>query len=160
MPQLDGPACLPRRDPTGRRAQEDSGLMIRECSQVGTYVQGAPISRRREYSGGSSGDDNVGRRSYRDQRPPERGRYPNQSGRPPDQGGYPDRWPPRRGYPNRNGRLPGRGGHPGGGPPDGGGGPPDGDGGLPGPPGGQGPPGPQGSPGPVRPIIVQTPQVT
>ena len=33
-------------------------------------------------------------------------------------------------------------------------------GGPPGPPGGQGPPSPQGPPGPVRPIIVQTPQVT
>ena len=31
---------------------------------------------------------------------------------------------------------------------------------TPGPPGGQGPPGPQGLPGPVRPILVQTPQVT
>ena len=39
--------------------------------------------------------------------------------------------------------------------PDGGGPPGDG-----GPPGGQGPPGSQGPPGPVRPIIVQTPQVT
>ena len=37
--------------------------------------------------------------------------------------------------------------------------PPDG-GGPPGPPGGQGPPGPKGPPGLVRPIIVQTPQVT
>ena len=45
-----------------------------------------------------------------------------------------------------------------GGPPDGGG--PPGDGGSPGPPGGKGPPDPQGPPGPVRPIIVQTPQVT
>ena len=31
---------------------------------------------------------------------------------------------------------------------------------TPGPPGGWGPPGPQGPPGPIRPIIVQTPQVT
>ena len=27
MPQLDGPASLPRRDPIGRRVQEDSGLV-------------------------------------------------------------------------------------------------------------------------------------
>ena len=26
MPQLDGPTSLPRRDPIGRRVQEDSGL--------------------------------------------------------------------------------------------------------------------------------------
>ena len=61
--------------------------------------------------------------------------------------------PDRGGYPNRGGRPPDRGGYPGGVPPDGGGGPP-------GPPRGQRPPGPQGPPGPVRPIIVQTPQVT
>ena len=36
---------------------------------------------------------------------------------------------------------------------------PDG-GGPPGPPEGEGPPGPQGPAGPVRPIIVQTPQIT
>ena len=86
---------------------------------------------------------------------PERGRYPGQSGRPPKQRRYFD-W---------DGRPPGRGGYaergryPGGGPPDGGR-PPTRNGGPPGPPGGQGPPGHQGPPGPVRPIIVQTPQVT
>ena len=61
-------------------------------------------------------------------------------------------------------RLPRRG-YPGGGPPDGegppdDGGPPDGNGGTPGPPSGQGPLGPQGPPGPVRPVMVQTPQIT
>ena len=69
-------------------------------------------------------------------------RIPHQDWRPPDRGRYPD----------RGGRPPDQGGHPGRGPPDGGG--------PPGPPGGQGPPGPQGPPRPVRPIIVQTPQVT
>ena len=44
------------------------------------------------------------------------------------------------------------GGYPGGGSPDGGG--------PLGLPGGQGPPGPQGPAGPLRPIIVQTPQIT
>ena len=39
-------------------------------------------------------------------------------------------------------------------------GPPNGDGGSPGPPSGQVCPGHQGPPGPVRPVIVQTPQVT
>ena len=37
---------------------------------------------------------------------------------------------------------------------------PGGDGGSPGPPGGWAPPDPQGPPGPLRPIVVQTPQVT
>ena len=49
----------------------------------------------------------------RDQRPPERGRYPIQSGRSPDQRGYLDRGSPRRGYPNRDGRPPRRGRYPG-----------------------------------------------
>ena len=102
MQQLDGPASLPRRDRTGRRIQEDSSLVGQGYSQGGTYVQGASIPRRMEYPGESSDDDNVNRRPYRDQRPLEKGRHPNQSGRPPDQRGYPDRGPPRRGYPNRN----------------------------------------------------------
>ena len=84
MPQLDGPASLPRRDPIGRRVQEDSSLVGQGYPQGATYVQGASISRRREYPGESSDDDNVNRRPYRDWRPPERGRHPNQSGRPPD----------------------------------------------------------------------------
>ena len=138
--------------------QEDSRLEGQEYSQGGTYIQVASISQRREYLGESIDDDNVTRRQYRDWRPPERGIYPSQSGRPPDQRGYPDRGTPRRGYPNRDGRPPRRGGYPGGGPPDGGG--PPGDRGHPGPLSGQGPPGPQGPPQPVRPIIVQTPQVT
>ena len=78
----------------------------------------------------------------------QRGRYPGQNGRLPDRGRYP----------NRDSGLPRRGGYPGGGPPNGGG-PPDG-GGPPGPPGGQGPLGPQGPPRPIRPVIVQTPQIT
>ena len=106
MPQLDGPASLPKRDPIRRRAQEDSRLAGQEYSQGGTYVQGASIPKRREYPGESSVDDNVSRRPYRYQRPPERGRHPNQSGRQPDQRGYPYRGLPRRGYPNRNGRPP------------------------------------------------------
>ena len=53
-------------------------------------------------------------------KPPERGRYPNQSGRLPDQGRYP----------NRDGRPPGGGPPDGGGPPNGDGGPSDGEGPL------------------------------
>ena len=154
IPQLDGPVSLLTRYPIRRRMPEDIRFVGREYSHGGTYIQGASILQRREYPGESSDDNNINRSPYRDQRPPERGRYPGQSGRPPDQ---------------RNGRPPGRGGYPGGGPPktgglpNGDGGPPDQDGGPPrdgGPPGGQGPPGPPGPPGPVRPIIVQTPQVT
>ena len=52
-------------------------------SQGGTYVQGAFVPRRRKYPGGDSDDDDY-RRPDRHQRPPERGRYPNQGGRPPD----------------------------------------------------------------------------
>ena len=81
--------------------------------------------------------------------PPRRG-YPNGCGRPSDRGGYPNgggRLSDRGGHPDGGGRPLNRGGYPGGGPPYGGGGPPE-------PPGGQGPP------GPMRPIIVQTPQVT
>ena len=70
MPQLDGLASLPMRDPIGRRAWEDSRLAGGEYSQRGTYVQGASMPRRREYPGEISDDYNVGRRPYRDQRPP------------------------------------------------------------------------------------------
>ena len=78
--QLDGPTSLPMRDPVGRRIQEDPRLAEQEYSYRGTYVQGTSKSRRCEYEGG--GDDDY-RRSYRDRRPPERGRYLNQGGRPP-----------------------------------------------------------------------------
>ena len=98
-------------------------------------MQRASATRRRDYPGGDSDSDGY-RRPHPDWRPPDRGRYPNGNGRPSE-----------------------RGGHPGRGLPDRGGGPPDG-GGPPRPPGGQGPPDPQGPPGPVRPIIIQTPQVT
>ena len=72
------------RDPIGRRVQEDSRLGGQEYSQGGTYVQEASMPRGREYPGESSNNNNVNRRPYIDQRPPERGRHPNQSGRLPD----------------------------------------------------------------------------
>ena len=86
-----------------------------EYSQGGTYIQGACITQRRKYPGESSEDDNINKRLYREWRPPERGRYPNQSGRPPNQ----------RMYPNRDGRPPERRGYSRGGPPGGGGSPND-----------------------------------
>ena len=128
IPQLDGSVSLLTRDPIRRRMLEDIRFEGWEYSQGGTYLQGTSISQRRKYPGESSDDDNVNRRPYRDQRPPERERYPSQSGRLPDLIGYPDRGSPRRGYSIRDGRHPGRGGYPGGGPPDGGG-PLNGDGG-------------------------------
>ena len=82
-PQLDGLESLPVRDPIGRRIQEDPRLAEQEYSQGGTYVRGSSMLRRREYPGGNGNNDDY-RRSYRDRRPPERGRYPNHGGRPPD----------------------------------------------------------------------------
>ena len=81
IPQLDGPVSVPIRD--RRRLPEDIRIE-QEYPQEGTCLQGTSVSCRREYSRDSS-DDN---RSYRDQRPPERGRYPNQNGRPPASGRY------------------------------------------------------------------------
>ena len=78
VPQLDGLASLPMIDPIGRRIQEDHRLAEWEYSQGGTYIQGASMPRGREYPGGNGNGNDDYRRSYRDQRPPERGRYPNQ----------------------------------------------------------------------------------
>ena len=63
----------------------------------------ASTTRRREYPGGDSDSDGH-RRLHQDQRPPDRGRYPNGGGKPPDQGGYPGGGPPGGGYPNGNER--------------------------------------------------------
>ena len=46
-------------------------------------------------------------RSYRDQGPPERGRYQGQTGRPPDRRNNQDRGYSGRGYTNQGGRPPG-----------------------------------------------------
>ena len=102
LPQVDGLVSAPTREYARGRISESAKIMEWEYSQGGTYIQGAPLTKRREYLGDSS-DDN---RSYRGQRPPERGRYPNWNGRPPDRGRYPD----------RDRRPPRRGGYPGGGP--------------------------------------------
>ena len=62
IPQLGGPVSLLTRDPIGRRVLEDPRFEEQEYSQGGTYIQGTSISRRREYPGESSDDDNVNRR--------------------------------------------------------------------------------------------------
>ena len=102
LPQVDGLASIPmRRDIIGR-ALENTRIMEWEYSQDGTYLPGTSVSHRREYPGDSSNNN----RSYRGQRPPERGRHTSQNGRPPDRGRYPD----------RDRRPPTRGGYPGAGP--------------------------------------------
>ena len=107
LPQVDGLASVPMRRDVRGRTSESTRIMEWEYSQDGMYLPGTSVSHRREYPGDSS-DDN---RSYRGQRPPERGRYPSQNGRRPDRGRYPD----------RDRRPPRRVGYPGGGPPNGGG---------------------------------------
>ena len=87
IPQVDGPMSIHTREYTRGRISESARIMEWEYSQGGTYIQGAPITPRREYPGDSS-DDN---RSHGGWRPPERGRYPNRNGRLPDRGRYPDR---------------------------------------------------------------------
>ena len=66
MPQLDGPISVPSRSRRRRLA---------ECA--GTEqdsIQRTTTSHRREYPGDNSDDSHNDRRSYRDLRPPERGR--------------------------------------------------------------------------------------
>ena len=83
IPQLDGPGCLPVRDPFGRWMHGVSRSVELDPSQEGTYVQRTSATIRREYPGGDG--NNVGsRRPHRVWRPPDRGKYPNQGGRPPD----------------------------------------------------------------------------
>ena len=108
LPQVDGLVSASIREYTRGRISESARIMEWEYSQGGIYIQGAPITQRREYPGDSS-DDN---RSYRVWRPPERGRHPNQNGRLPDRGRYPDgdRKPPRRGGPPDGEGLPDGGG--------------------------------------------------
>ena len=73
LPQVDGLVSTATREYTRGRISESARNMEWEYSQDGTYLPGTSVLHRREYLGDSS-DDN---RSYRGQRPPERGRYPN-----------------------------------------------------------------------------------
>ena len=77
LPQVDGPVSVPTRDYARGRVSDKTRFVEWEYSQGGTYIQGASITQRREYTRESSEDDNNNRRPYREQRPPERGRYPN-----------------------------------------------------------------------------------
>ena len=77
LPQVDVPVSVPTRDYARGRVSDNNRFMEWEYSQGGTYIQGAPITQRREYLRESSEDDNTNKRPYREWRPPERGRYPN-----------------------------------------------------------------------------------
>ena len=78
-------------------------------------------SHRREYPGDDSDDSHNNRRSYRDCRPPERGRSQGHNGRPPERGCHQSREFFGRDYTSQNG-----GPHDEGVPPDEGGSPDDG----------------------------------
>ena len=66
--------------------------------------QRTTASCKREYPDESSENTHSDRRTYEDQRPPERGRYQGQSGRPPGRRSYQDRGYSRRGYTSQDGR--------------------------------------------------------
>ena len=100
IPQLDGPVFV--RSRSGRRMSENARIEQES-------FQRTTASCRREYPGESSDNTHNDRRTYKDQGPPERGRYYGQRGRPPDRRRYQDGGYSRRGYPNQDGRLPGRG---------------------------------------------------
>ena len=57
IPQVDGPGSLPMRDHIERQMNGIPRLVEQDSSQGGTYVQRAPITRRREYQGGGSDSD-------------------------------------------------------------------------------------------------------
>ena len=71
---VDGPVSAPTREYTKGRVSENIRIREQEYSQGGIYIQSASITQKREYPGDSSDDND--RRSNRNQRPPERGRYP------------------------------------------------------------------------------------
>ena len=89
--QLDRPVSVPSR--TRRRMSENARIEQESFQRTTT-------SCRREYLDESSEDPHSDRRTYEDQRPPERGRYQGQNGRPPDRRSYQDRGYSRRRYSN------------------------------------------------------------
>ena len=107
IPQLDGPFSVPSRL---RRRRTSECTRIEPDSDPRTTT-----SHRREYPGDDSDDSHNNRRSYRDHRPPERGRSQGHNGRPPERGCHPSRGNYGRDCTSQNG-----------GPPDGGGPPNDG----------------------------------
>ena len=65
IPQVDQPGSLPMRNHTERQMHGIPRLVEQDSSQGGTYVQGAPTTRTREYPGRSSNSDGP-RRPHRD----------------------------------------------------------------------------------------------
>ena len=102
IPQLDGPVSVQSR--SRRRMSENA--RIEQAS-----FQRTTASHRREYPGKSSDDTHSDRRTYDDQRPPER-RHQDQNGRPLDRRNYQDRGYSGRDYTGQDGRSPGREGPP------------------------------------------------
>ena len=97
IPQLDGPVSVQSRS---RRRISENARIEQESFRRTTALH------RREYPGKSSDDTHSDRRSYRDQGPPERGRYQGQNGRPPDRRNNQGRGYSGRGYTNQGGRPP------------------------------------------------------
>ena len=151
IPQLNGPISIPSRL-RRRRSSECAGIEADSDPRTTTL-------HRREYPGDDSDDSHNDRKSYRDHRPPERGRSQGHNGRPTERGCHQSRGYFGRDFTGWNGGPSDDGGLPDDGEPPNNGRPPGGGWHLR-RPGGQGPPGPKGPPGPVRPVIVQMPQIT
>ena len=96
--QLDGPVSV--RSRCRRRMSENARI---EQESFGRTT----ASHRREYPGESSDNTHSDKRTYDDQRPPERRRYQGQNGWPPGRRNYHNRGCSGRGYTNQGGRPPG-----------------------------------------------------
>ena len=95
IPQLDGPISVLSRL---RRRRSSECTRNESDSDPRTTA-----SHRREYPGDDSDDSHNDRRSYRDCRPPERGRSQGHNGRPPERGCHPSRGYSRRDDTSQNG---------------------------------------------------------
>ena len=93
IPQLDGPIAVPARL---RRRRTSECARIEPDSDPRTTA-----SHRREYPGDDSDDSHNDRSSYRDCRPPERGRSQGHNGRPPEGGCHSNRGYSGRDYTSR-----------------------------------------------------------
>ena len=83
---------------------EEEFQRVRESDK--NLFRGLPHHTEEEYPGESSDDTHRDGRSYRDQRPPERGRYQDQNGRLLDRRNNQGRGYSQRGYANQGGRPP------------------------------------------------------
>ena len=101
IPQLDGPIAVPLRL-RRRRTSEHARIESNSDPRITT-------SHRRGYPGDDSNDCHNDRSSYRNCRPPERGRSQDHNGRPPERGHHSDGGPPDDGGHPNNGRPPGGG---------------------------------------------------